>query len=299
MTSLPFILQRVGVPPIKCQGIKTKLVPFIASQICWQEGKNSTWIEPFLGSGVVAFNLLPEQALLTDSNRHIVEFYQAIQGRSLTRETVRQFLQDEGKMLHQQGEDYYYEVRQRFNLSGNPLDFLFLNRACFNGLMRFNSRGDFNVPFCRKPQRFSQSYITKIANQVDWVARQMAGKDWKFRVALWEETLETAQSRDFVYLDPPYIGRHTDYFNGWNAEEAERLASVARSLTCGFAASMWLENQHRQNDHIHQSWQGLDMRVQQHFYHVGSKEDWRNAVSEALLIKPGYASSNGIQGKNI
>jgi DNA adenine methylase len=52
---------------------------------------------------------------------------------------------------------------------------------------------------------------------------------------------------------------------------------------------MWLENQHRQNDHIQQCWQGVDMKTCQHFYHVGSREDWRGAIAEALLIKPGYS----------
>ena len=79
MNDLPFAIAHVGVPPIKCQGIKTKLVPFLFRSICWTPKEKALWVEPFLGSGVVAFNLAPQRALLTDTNRHIIAFYQAIQ----------------------------------------------------------------------------------------------------------------------------------------------------------------------------------------------------------------------------
>ena len=295
-SSLPIQLQRIGVPPIKCQGIKTKLVPFILSQLQWTASDHARWIEPFVGSGVVGFNLAPQRALFTDSNHHIIRFYQAIQQGQIDRATVRTFLQQEGDRLRHSGADYYYQVRQRFNQTGNPLDFLFLNRACFNGLMRFNRQGGFNVPFCRKPQRFSPSYITKIANQVAWVAQQMQGKDWEFRTAPWHTTLQQVNAQDFVYLDPPYIGRHTDYYNTWTDAEAMHLAAIARSLPCGIALSMWAANSHRQNDHLDHCWHGMELRLASHFYHVGSKECWRGAVTEALLIKPGYSVSEASQG---
>jgi len=67
---------KVKVPPLKIQGIKTKLVPFILKNITWHG--NGKWIEPFLGSGVVAFNVRPDRALLADVNPHIISVYQAI-----------------------------------------------------------------------------------------------------------------------------------------------------------------------------------------------------------------------------
>ncbi|MBD2022014.1 Dam family site-specific DNA-(adenine-N6)-methyltransferase [Leptolyngbya sp. FACHB-36] len=287
MVLLPAELQRVGIPPIKCQGIKSKLVAFIGESVRWNgEGR---WIEPFLGSGVVAFNLLPPNALLADSNCHIIRFYQAIQQGTIDRLIVQTFLTQEGRKLQTIGAEYYYEVRDRFNQSASSLDFLFLNRACFNGIMRFNRRGKFNVPFCRKPLRFSQSYITKIANQVNWVAQQMSRTQWEFRVAPWSEIVQEAQSTDFVYLDPPYIGRHTDYYSAWTMADAEQLAIVTQQLPCGFAVSMWLENQHRKNDHIQQHWAELELRLFQHYYHVGATENWRGEMTEALLIKPEFA----------
>jgi DNA adenine methylase len=296
MNKLPLRIVHVGVPPIKCQGIKTKLVPFIFSSIAWKAEDDARWIEPFLGSSVVALNLAPERALLADTNHHIINLYKAIQSRELDGGIVREFLAREGKRLADGGADFYYEVRERFNEKGSPLDFLFLNRSCFNGVMRFNRNGKFNVPFGHKPKRFAPAYITKIVNQVNWAAKKMQGKDWQFKVAKWDEVLSRAQPNDFVYLDPPYIGRHTDYFNTWSEAEAARLAETAKALPCGFALSMWLENRHRKNAHIEECWSGLELRVCSHFYHVGSSEDLRNEMDEALVIKPNFATPyNGKQ----
>jgi DNA adenine methylase len=283
---LPRTVKHVIVPPIKCQGIKTKLVKFILNNISWN-GKGR-WIEPFLGSGVVLFNVQPERALVNDINPHIIRLYQMIYDGSLSSEEVRVYLSAEGKKLLSNGEEYYYLVRERFNQTGNPLDFIFLNRSCFNGVMRFNSKGEFNVPFCRKPDRFRQAYVTKIVNQISQVQKIMRGKDWEFRVGDWRECLENVTADDFVYLDPPYLGRHTDYYQQWSENDAAELARLAQDLPCGFALSMWKENKYRLNEHLGRYWNGLVERTFTHFYYVGSTENLRNAMEEALLMKPGH-----------
>lgn len=228
--------RQVVVPPIKCQGIKTKLAQFILGNISWNG--NGRWIEPFLGSGAVLFNVQPERALVNDINPHIIHLYKMIYDGALSPEMVRSHLTAEGEKLLLQGEDYYYEVRDRFNKSGDPLDFIFLNRSCFNGLMRFNSRAEFNVPFCRKPDRFRQAYVSKIVNQISLIREIMRGKRWEFHVGDWREVLEDVSEDDFVYLDPPYIGRHTNYYQQWSENDALDLARIARNLPCGFALSM-------------------------------------------------------------
>lgn len=290
MTQLPRVIGRVGVPPIKCQGIKTKLVPFIGANIRWDAGDTGRWIEPFIGSGVVAFNIAPHRALLSDTNEHIINLYRQIQSGSITSTTVRRYFETASPLLSAGGADYYYEIRERFNQEGDALDFLFLNRSCFNGVMRFNRKGGFNVPFGHKRERFSKAYITKIVNQIAWVGRQMHGKDWEFRISDWRSTLSEGRDADFVYLDPPYIGRHTDYYNGWSEQEAMDLAEVARSSPAGVALSMWQENQYRRNDHLDEHWFGFERRLISHFYHVGPKESLRNQMEEALVIKPGFTS---------
>lgn len=275
------------VPPIKCQGIKTQLVPFILENICWQgQGR---WIEPFVGSGVVLFSLQPQRAVINDINPHIIAFYRGVFEGAITPGKVKNHLTQEGKLLLEKGETHYYIVRERFNQEHSPLDFLFLSRACFNGLMRFNQKGGFNVPFCHKPDRFRLAYITKIVNQVTDIRNVMKGKEWEFSTNDWRICLEEVEEQDFVYLDPPYIGRHTDYYNTWSEQDSADLHQITQSLPCGYALSMWKANKYRTNEYLH-NWQNVEERTITHFYHVGSTEDLRHPIEEALLIKHDYAT---------
>jgi DNA adenine methylase len=187
---------KIFVPPIKCQGIKTKLVPLILASA----GKitNGKWIEPFMGSCVVGLNARCKRALFADQNPHLVNFYAALQSRNITPESVRLFLESEGSQLEKLGEKHYYDIRARFNEKDNPLDFLFLSRACFNGLMRFNSKGKFNVPFCRKPERFAKAYITKIVNQIIQFQEALRHFHWDFVCNDFETTIAQATENDFI-----------------------------------------------------------------------------------------------------
>lgn len=281
------VQQRTFVPPIKCQGIKTKLIPFIRDAVRWDESLGGKWIEPFLGSGVVLFNIQPQRALVADNNKHIIAFYQSIQNGDLSGDKARAHLESNGALLRESEGSHYYEVRERFNEEHNPLDFLFLSRSCFNGVMRFNKKGGFNVPFCKKPERFSKAYVSKIVNQVNNIAAIMEGKDWEFRHSDFRMVLTETQPNDFIYLDPPYIGRHVGYMTDWTQRDAEDLAIAAQASSAGFALSMWKMNRHRTNDHLDSHWGGNESVDFEHFYHVGPSESLRNSMTETLIIKPG------------
>lgn len=290
--SLPQTVGRIGTPPLKSQGIKTKLVPFIAQSVRWDPGADGRWIEPFLGTGCVALNIAPPRALLTDINPHVIGVLNSIQNEELTPESVRVVLREMGRELSSNGEKFYYEVRQRFNQTASPMDFLFLNRASFNGIIRFSKKSGFNTPFGHKPERFSPSFLTKVANQVAWARGRMMGKDWVFAVQDWRVSVASSSSADFLYLDPPYIGRNADYFSHWSDEEATDLASETLRSPAGYALSMWLENEHRKNEHIDASWGVSVIRTAAHFYHVGATESLRKPMIEALAIRPGYETTD-------
>jgi DNA adenine methylase len=277
------LVDKTIVPPIKCQGIKTKLVPFIKQTI--KRDDSGYWIEPFLGSGVVLFNVNPKKAIVSDRNTYIIELYKKIQTGEINASKVRDFLEFHGEKLLKIGESYYYQMREDFNNTHNPLEFLFINRAGFNGLIRFNKKGRHNVPFCRKPERFRGAYITKIANQVDRVSRIMKDKDWTFVTCHWQETVEKASKGDYVYLDPPYIGRDTTYVCEWGEEDAENLAIAAHDTPASVALSMWKENKYRRNDHLTKCWGDFEMVEFEHFYHLGATENLRNSMTEVLAIK--------------
>lgn len=272
---------KVNVPPIKSQGIKTKLVPWINSIVPHEfDGR---WIEPFMGTGVVAFNLAPKHALLCDTNPHLINFYKAIADGQITPEIVKQYLEKEGSVLLEKGESHYYEIRERFNEKHMPLDFLFLNRAGFNGMIRFNKKGGFNIPFCRKPQRFAQAYVTKIVNQVSYVMRLLEAKDFIFKCQSFEETILTGNADDIIYCDPPYIDRHVDYYNGWNEQNEKKLFDLLSKTKSKFILSTWHHNDFRKNKYIETLWNKFNVLTREHFYHVGGSENNRNPMIEAIV----------------
>ena len=196
---------------------------------------------------------------------------------------TRRFLEREGRHLAIRGQDHYYDVRDRFNSAGDPLDFLFLNRSCFNGLVRFNKRGEFNVPFGHKPNRFARAYITKIVNQIEAFRMATILFDWRFACQDYRITIQEAAESDFVYCDPPYIGRHVDYYDSWDEASEKSLHSELQSTGSRFMLSTWHSNEHRENGYLQTLWKGLEIVTQEHFYHVGAQETNRKPMIEALV----------------
>lgn len=274
--------EKVYIPPIKIQGIKTKLVPLVKQQVCIYQ--NTRWIEPFLGSGVVGFNVAPYHAIFADTNPHIINFYNQIKDGEISACIVRNYLEQEGELLEKQDEAYYYFVRERFNSTHEPLDFLFLNRACFNGMIRFNKDYKFNVPYGHKRFRFAKAYITKIVNQVGHLEQIFAKNDWMFICQSFEKTIAEAKSSDFIYCDPPYIGRHVDYYDSWDEASEIKLRDCLLNSKAKFMLSTWDYNQYRKNSYIEQVWGMCHKINKQHFYHVGAKEINRRPIMEALLV---------------
>lgn len=280
----------IVIPPIKSQGIKSKLVPFINDIILRSEIdiSNANWIEPFFGTGVVGFNVpLKGKFMVGDTNPHIINFYNSILSGKITPMNMRIYLEDEAKKLstaNEGGYAYYREVKNRFNLSHNPFDFIFLSRAGFNGIMRFNRKGEWNVPFCKKPNRFSQAYITKICNQVNAVQRIILNKKWKFKNQGFIETIRQAGKGDLIYCDPPYFGRYVDYYNGWTATDEQMLFNALSETKAFFILSTWHHNEFRTNEMIANYWEKFNIVTQEHFYHSGGHIENRHSMTEALVF---------------
>lgn len=272
----------VNVPPLKCQGIKTKLVEWIKDHAALE--KDGSWMEPFMGSGVVGFNVRPNRAIFADANPHIVNFYNSIKHGKITAGIAKEFLEKEGALLQTKGEDHYYKVRERFNKDSSSLDLLFLNRACFNGVMRFNKKGEFNVPFGHKPERFAKAYITKITNQIKYVTQAAGQYDWKFVCADFRKTIASASQNDFIYCDPPYTGRHVDYFNSWSEQDEQELYDLLGATRAKFILSTWHSNQYRKNSAIEKYAYHFTILTREHFYHVGASEKNRNPMLEAIVL---------------
>lgn len=272
----------VLVPPIKSQGIKTKLVEWIRH--VESQTDYDRWVEPFMGTGVVGFNIVNRPGtLLCDNNPHIINFYQAVKNGQITAGDTREFLTSEGAVLSETDGAHYYAVRDRFNEKRAPLDFLFLSRACFNGLMRFNSVGGYNVPFCRKPDRFSKALVTKICNQIDAISAVISSRGYEFKCQPFEETLAETGGRDLVYCDPPYIGRHATYYSTWSETEEKALRKSLTESECKYILSTWYSDRRQNNDSVRRVWSGCHTMTRSHYYHVSGRESGRQGITEALL----------------
>lgn len=278
------------IPPIKSQGIKTKLVPWI-DDIILRSGidiSRANWIEPFFGTGVVGLNSpLRGKFIVGDTNPYIIDFYNCILKGKINSMNMRIYLEHESTILSTAAEGgyaYYREVRNRFNRFHDPFDFIFLSRAGFNGMMRFNRKGEWNIPFCKKPNRFSPAYITKICNQVNSVQRVIRNKDWEFQNQGFIETIKRAQGGDLIYCDPPYLGRYVDYYNGWTEKDEQELFKALSETKALFILSTWHHNEFRFNEMIERYWNKFNILTQEHFYHNGGHIENRHSIVEALVF---------------
>lgn len=280
---------KIFVPPIKSQGIKTKLVPWI-NDVIVQSGipEDSNWIEPFLGTGVVGFNApLTGNFIVGDTNPHIIAFYKAVQDGIITKYTMREYLESESKLLQladENGYAHYRLVKDRFNKEHSPFDFIFLSRAGFNGMMRFNRKGEWNIPFCKKPNRFAPAYITKICNQVDQIGHIISRGNWSFNNTDFLNLIKIAGKDDLIYCDPPYFGRYVDYYNGWTEENEMALFEALSSTPARFILSTWHHNDFRDNEMLKRYWSRFNVITKEHFYHSGGKIENRHSMIEALVF---------------
>ncbi len=280
----------VIIPPVKSQGIKTKLVPWINDLIRHSglDLEQTGWIEPFFGTGVVGLNApVGGRHIVGDSNPHLMNLYQGIQNGEVNEYNMRAYLEHESRILEaadENGYAYYREVKNRFNQEHSPFDFIFLSRAGFNGMMRFNRRGEWNIPFCQKPSRFAPAYITKICNQVANTSRIIRHGEWEFLNQDFRATIERAEAGDIIYVDPPYFGRYVDYYNGWTEEDETALFEVLQNTPAHFILSTWHHNEFRENDMMNRYWNQFNVVTQEHFYHGGGHIENRHPMVEALVF---------------
>ena len=153
----------------------------------------SKYFEPFVGGGAVFFDLLPLNAELSDLNQDLVTTYNVIKS------DVEQLI--ESLKTHKYEKDYFLAIRSQDSSSLNDIEiaarFIYLNRTCFNGMYRVNSKGKFNVPFGRytNPVICDEDNLRKVSKSLQNV--EVKHQDYK-------AVLGSAKAGDFVYFDPPY-----------------------------------------------------------------------------------------------
>ena len=134
-----------------------------------------------------------------------------------------------------------------------------------------------------QPNRFAQALVTKISNQVKSISQIIELGDFTFKHQDFKTTLNEINESDLIYADPPYIGRHVDYFDSWSEEEEIDLHKGLVKSNAKYILSTWLSNKYRTNEYIFSVWRDSFIATKEHFYHIGGKESNRNSVHEALV----------------
>ncbi|MDR2574876.1 MAG: Dam family site-specific DNA-(adenine-N6)-methyltransferase, partial [Treponema sp.] len=212
-------------PYLKWAGGKRQLLAEIKKYI--PDNLNSyTYYEPFVGAGAVFFELQPQKAVINDFNGQLILTYTVI------KENVEDLILLLKKHMKKNNKEYFYEIR---NMDRDPAVFnaltdaekaarmIFINKTCFNGLYRVNSKGIFNVPYGRykNPAICEDILLRQISAYLNSNEISVLNNDF-------EQAVLTADKKSFVYFDPPYHSPDRTNFtgyqaNGFNENEQERL----------------------------------------------------------------------------
>jgi DNA adenine methylase len=233
-------------PLVKYRGGKSKEIPHLIKHIPQFNGK---YIEPFFGGGALFFHLEPKKALINDINLKLISFYIGVKDNfeilktelseiekiyainrrkfeELKSETPDERVDDENEPL-------YYQIRNMFNdLSekkySEALLYFFINKTAYSGMIRYNSKGEFNVPYGRYAN-LNTSLVTKAHNNL-LTNTEIYNLDYS-------EIFRMADKDDFMFLDPPYDCVFSDYGNiehkdGFNERNHIELANHFKELKC-------------------------------------------------------------------
>lgn len=233
-------------PLVKYRGGKSKEIPHIIKHIPEFSGN---YIEPFFGGGALYFHLEPKKAIINDINSKLISFYNGIQTnfeeiQSELKEiedfySINQikFLELKSKnpelRVENENEALYYQIRSMFNdltekKYSDALLYFFINKTAYSGMIRYNSKGEFNVPFGRYAN-LNTSLVTKAHSNL--LAKA------KIHNLDYTDIFKMAKKDDFMFLDPPYDCVFSDYGNveykdGFNAKSHIELANSYKKLKC-------------------------------------------------------------------
>ena len=250
----------------------------ICSKLC----SGRRLVEPFTGSGAVFLNSPFEKYLLADSNPDLIDLYQQLakEGHSFIRYCQGLFLPENNSA------SAYYPLREEFNASPKPSRrraalFLYLNRHCYNGLMRYNSKRIFNTPFGR--------YLKPYFPEKELLFFRERAALASFLEADYRDTMELVEPGDVVYCDPPYdplseTANFTEYHaGGFSWKDQEQLALTAREIA-DRGIQVIISNHN--TPAIRRLYQGFGARIETLSVHrsIGPDTASRKKVEEVLAI---------------
>ncbi|MEO7427161.1 MAG: DNA adenine methylase [Fibrobacteria bacterium] len=267
-------------PFLKWAGGKRQLLPDIRNHLP-DPKKYAGYYEPFIGGGAVLFDVQPKKAVINDVNGEIINAYKVI--RDHTDELISALRK------HKNEAEYFYQLRefdrQPAYAKSSPVDraarILFLNKTCYNGLFRVNSRGQFNVPF----GKYKNPNIVNEAG-LKGVGEYLRDADITFRNGDFGAALAGIKKNAFVYFDPPYhplsdTSSFTGYtLQGFGEEEQIRLKKLCDRLD-RLGCKFLLSNSYC--DFVRELYKGYKQIKLQASRNINSVGASRGKISEILV----------------
>ena len=243
--------------------------------------KFNKYIEPFIGGGAIFFYLLPENAILVDINKDLINSYNVVKN------DVANLIESLKK--HKNEKEYYYKIR---SVDRDPEIFdewsdtekasrtIYMNRCCFNGLYRVNSKGEFNVPFGKYKN-------PKFCDKENLLAVNKALKNVSVIHASFEKCLDFAQEEDFIYFDPPYVpisksANFTSYTkDNFGKEDQLKLFDVFKELDHRGCKVMLSNSYSEFIAELYEEYQIKELKAKRAINSDASK---RGAIKELLIL---------------
>lgn len=270
-------------PFLRYQGNKFKLIPWLHEYIKFDKDTQS-WIEPFLGSGSVLFNFQPIAAVASDINPHIISTLKIINNKRHLDEFFVE-LEDKANKLLEHKVDFFYQERENFNKQFNAASFILLNISCFNGICRYNSKGEFNASFCKNEAKLKHTLplLKKKFYELNKILDEK-GDLWAFLVSDYKEVMKISCKENSVcYLDPPYFNKNVGYYANWTKEDALELLNLMNTLPGEFYLSSCVDD--RDESILDLIPFKYEMWSKSHTYIVGGTGSRRYETKEVLIRK--------------
>lgn len=233
-------------PMIKYRGGKSKEISNIMWHLPRFEGR---YIEPFFGGGALFFHLEPNKAIINDINTKLIDFYRGVRDdfphlKNELEEIEKIYAKNRtdfeklkeiypNEHVEDKNEELYYQLRNMYNelepqKYSKALLYYYINKTAYSGMIRFNSKGEFNVPFGRYAHLNTASVSLSHSKLLQ--KAEIYNEDYA-------QIFNLCKDDDFVFLDPPYDCTFSDYGNeqykdGFNEEDHRKLAQDFANLPC-------------------------------------------------------------------
>lgn len=269
-------------PFVKWAGGKTQIIDKIRDLA---PKKYNTYFEPFIGGGAVFFDFAPETAVISDLNHELISSYVCFQNSDYFKQLIEELV----KHQNNHNEKYYYEVREMDRTEGykdlpiyvKAARMIYLNKSCFNGLYRVNSKGYFNVPSGKyqKVNAYDEDLYNNLYSYLSKSKITIMNDDF-------EKVVSSAKKSDFVYFDPPYDtfdeqNNFTAYSKqNFGKTEQVRLSEVFKRLS-DKGVFVMLSNHNTKL--INDLYKDFNIHVVQAKRSINSKANGRGNVEEVII----------------